>query len=210
MLSLFRNYFLIETPIFVFKAVVITTPKLLKLSSTATSYVLMSLPCMKSLIFTLILFIGRLRNMYRKFSCTTVWIWLFCFKYVLYLILLVFWFQRSASISKIWYLFQIHFTKKKPLYTKLHSYLGNVSVATVTMAAKSPQPTILCVITLCVCLSSLYYQDVPFLDFVVLFVIVVVAVIVVGSQIWGMDWSVVIPLGTIICLLARGAGVGGV
>ena len=90
------------------------------------------------------------------------------------------------------------------------SYLCNVSVATVTMAVNSPEPTLLCVIALCVCLSSLYYQYVPFLDFVVLFVIAVVAVIVVWNYLLGMDWSVVIPLGTIIFLSARGADVDGV
>ena len=42
------------------------------------------------------------------------------------------------------------------------------------MAVNSPQPTILCVITLCVCLYILYNQDVPFLKFVVLSVVVVV------------------------------------
>ena len=76
------------------------------------------------------------------------------------------------------------------------------------MAFNSSQPTLLCVITLCVCLSSLYDQDVPFLDFFVLFFVVVVAVIVVKNHLLGMDWSVVIPLDTIICLPTRGAGVG--
>ena len=89
------------------------------------------------------------------------------------------------------------------------SYLGNAFFAAVTMAVNSPQPTLLCVITLCVCLSSLYDQNFPSLDFVILFV-VVVAVIVVANHLLGMDWSVLIHMGTIICLLTRGAGVGGV
>ena len=89
------------------------------------------------------------------------------------------------------------------------SYLGNAFFAAVTMAVNSPQPTLLCVITLCVCLYSLYDQNFPSLDFVILFV-VVVAVIVVANQLLGMDWSVLIHMGTIIYLLARGAGVGGV
>ena len=55
------------------------------------------------------------------------------------------------------------------------SYLDNVSFATVTMAVNSLQPTLLCVIKLCVCLYSLYDQDIPFLEFFVLSVIVVVA-----------------------------------
>ena len=42
------------------------------------------------------------------------------------------------------------------------------------MAVNSPQPTLLCVITLCVCLSRLYDQDFPFLDFFVLSVVVVI------------------------------------
>ena len=91
------------------------------------------------------------------------------------------------------------------------SYLGSVSFATVIMAVNSPQPTLLCVITLCVCLSIIYNQDVPFLDFFVSFVVaVVVAVIVVRNQLLGLDWLVVIPLGTIICLPERGAAMVGV
>ena len=79
------------------------------------------------------------------------------------------------------------------------------------MAVNSPQPTLLCVIILCVCLSRLYDQDVPFLDFVVLFIIVVVVtVIVVGNHLLGIDWSVVIPLGTAPYLPARGVDVDGV
>ena len=127
----------------------------------------------------------------------------------MYFILLAFWFRRSDSISEIWYLFQIRFTKKKPLYTD-PQLLINVSVATVTMAVNSPEPTLLCVIMFCICLYSLYNQDASFRDFFVLFVIVVVAVIVVGNHLLGMDWLVVIPLGTIIYLQAGGAGVGGV
>ena len=42
------------------------------------------------------------------------------------------------------------------------------------MAVNSPQPTLLCVITLFIRLSSLYDQDVLFLDFVVLSVVVFV------------------------------------
>ena len=42
------------------------------------------------------------------------------------------------------------------------------------MAVNSPQPTLLCVIILLVCLSSLDDQDIPFLDFFVLSVVVLV------------------------------------
>ena len=100
----------------VFLCVVITTLKRLKFSITATPYVLMSLPCMTSSSFTLILFIGWFRHKYRKFSRTTVWIWWFSFNYLLSFILLVFLFRRSDSNSDIWYLFQIHFTVNKMLY----------------------------------------------------------------------------------------------
>ena len=63
---------------------------------------------------------------------------------------------------------------------------------------------------MCVCLSSLYDQDVLFLAFVVLSVVgVVVSVIVVSNQLLGMDWSVVTSLGTIIWLSERGLDVGG-
>ena len=90
------------------------------------------------------------------------------------------------------------------------SYLGSVNVATVIMAVNSPEPTLLCIITLCVFLSSLYDQDVPFLELFVFFVVVVVAVTVVGNHLRGIDWWVIIALGTTICLPARVAGVGGV
>ena len=42
------------------------------------------------------------------------------------------------------------------------------------MAVNSTQPTILCVIKCFVCLSSLYDKEVPFLEFVALFVVVFV------------------------------------
>ena len=108
--------------------------------------------------------------------------------------------------------FDIYFKfilRKRNRFTLNPSYIGNVSVATVTMAINSLQATLLCVITLCVCLSSLYYQDVPFLDYVYLFVVVVL-VIFVGIHLLEMDWSVVITQGTIIYLRERGAGVCGV
>ena len=70
------------------------------------------------------------------------------------------------------------------------------------MAVNSPEPTLLCV-----CLSSFYNQDVPLLDFIVLFVVIVVVVIVVSNHLLKMDWLVVIPLGTIICIPERGADV---
>ena len=128
--------FLIKTMISVFQCVAITTLKLLKLSITATPYILMSLPCMTSSSFTLRLFIGWFGHKYRKFSRMNVWIWLFCFKYLLSFTLLLFWFWRSDSNSEIWYWFQIHLTKKT-CCTLTPSYLGNVSFATVTMAVNS-------------------------------------------------------------------------
>ena len=101
--------------------------------------------------------------------------------------------------------------RKRGRCTLNPSYLGNLSVATVTMDVISLQPTLLCVITLCVFLSIIYDQDVPFLEFVILFIVVVfLAFIVVGNHLLRMDWLVVIPMGNIICLPARGAGVCGV
>ena len=59
-----------------------------------------------------------------------------------------------------------------------------------------------------VCLFILYDQDDPFLDLFFLFVvIVVVAFIVFRNHLLGMDWLVVIPLGTITCLPEGGEGV---
>ena len=101
---------LIKTMISVFLSVVITTIIRLKFSNTTTPNIMMSLPCMTSSRFTLRLFIGWFRHKYRNYSRTTVWIWLLCFKYLLYFILLVFWFWRFDSYSEIWCILQIHFT----------------------------------------------------------------------------------------------------
>ena len=119
---------------------------------------------------------------------STGWIELFCFKYLLSFILLVFWLRRSDSISEICFLFQIHFTKNNPLFIdpqlirKCKCFLS-----TVTMAINSPEPTTFWVITLCDWSSSLYKQDVPSLNFVVFFVVVVVAFIVVRNRLSGRD-----------------------
>ena len=102
--------------IYVFLFVVITTLIRVKFCTTTRPYVMMSLPYMTSSSFTLRLFIGWFRHKYLKYSCTTVWILLLCFKYLLSFILLVFWFRRSNSNSEIWYILQIHFTKKKLYY----------------------------------------------------------------------------------------------
>ena len=111
------NIFLIKTMISVFQCAKTIALKYLKFSVTAISYVLMSLPCMISSSFTQRFFMGWCRHKYQKFSPKTVWIWLFCFKYLLSFILLVFWYRRSDSNSEIWYILQIHFTKKKLLCT---------------------------------------------------------------------------------------------
>ena len=65
--------------------------------------------------------------------------------------------------------------RKRNCYTLNPSYLGKVSFATVTTSVNSLQPTLWCVITLCVCLNSLCDKDVPFRDFVALSVVVIVA-----------------------------------
>ena len=88
---------------------------------------------------------------------------------------------------------KIHY---KPLHNDISQHQSLVKVnmnryaffATVTMAVNSPEPTLFCVITLFVWLSSLYDQDVPSLEFFVYFVVVViVAFIVVGKGISGRD-----------------------
>ena len=57
------------------------------------------------------------------------------------------------------------------------------------MAVNSLQPTLLCVITFCVSLSSLYDQDIPFVEFVVLSVVVVVPTqVFVGREV-GRIWQ---------------------
>ena len=100
----------------VFLFVFITTLIRLKFSITTTPYIRMSLPCLTSSSFTLIFFIGWFRHKYWKYSHTTVWIWLLCFKCLLSYILLVFSIRRSDSNSEIWYILQIHLTKKKLWY----------------------------------------------------------------------------------------------
>ena len=109
--------FLIKTIISDFLFVVINTITRLKFSNIATLPVLMLLPCMTSSSFILRLFIGWFSHKYQNFSRTNVWIWLLCFKYLMYFILLVFWFRCYESNSEIWHIFQIHITKKKLLYT---------------------------------------------------------------------------------------------
>ena len=108
--------FLIKTMISIFLYVVITTLIRFKLSITATPYVRMLLPSVTLSSFTLRLSIGWFRHKYWKYGRTTVLIWLLCFKYLLYFILWVFWLWRSDLNDEIWYILQIHFTKKKPWY----------------------------------------------------------------------------------------------
>ena len=63
--------------------------------------------------------------------------------------------------------FDIYFKyilRKINFYTLIPSYLGNASFETITMDVKSPQPTILYLIKLWVCLYILYDQYVSFLD----------------------------------------------
>ena len=84
---------------------------------------------------------------------------------------------------------------------------------TVTMAIKLPEPTLFCVITIFVWLSSLYDQDIPSLYLFIFLVAVVVACIVIGHLLSGRDGLVSIPLvNTILSSdsLARGSGLGGV
>ena len=76
------------------------------------------------------------------------------------------------------------------------------------MAVNSPEPTLFCVIMLCVWLSILFDQDVPSLDFVVFFVFVVVDFIVVGNLLSGREGYVVIYWVTIICLTDGRSGRG--
>ena len=89
--------FLIKIMISVSQCVAITTLKLLRFYITATPYILMSLPCMTSSSFTLILFIGWFRHKYRKFSCTIVWSWLIFQKcivfYFISILIPMFWFK---------------------------------------------------------------------------------------------------------------------
>ena len=136
-------------------------------------YVLISLPCMTSSSFTLRLFIGYFRHKYWKFIYTAVWIWLLYLKYLLSFILLLFWFQCSDSHSKIWYIFQMYFTIKELFYTEpqlltqckfWNSHHGHQLTAT---------HYIVCYLILCF-LSILYNQDVPFHEFVVLSITIVV------------------------------------
>ena len=132
----------------------------------------------------------------------TGWIGIFCFKYLLSFILLVFWFRRSGSISEICFLFQINFTKNIPLYTDSQLIRQcKLFFVTVTMDVNSPEPTLVCVITLCVWLSSLYHQYFPSVNFVVVVVFFVVF-IVIGNCLSGRGGLVLIPPSNIIFLVS--------
>ena len=50
-------------------------------------------------------------------------------------------------------------------------------------------------------------MECPLCNFLVLFVIIVFAFIVIGNRLSGRDWYVVIPMNTIICIPSGGAGV---
>ena len=54
------------------------------------------------------------------------------------------------------------------------------------MVVKPPEPTLFCVIKLCVWLSSLYDQDVPSFDFFVV-VFAIIVLIVIGNTLSGRD-----------------------
>ena len=81
----------------------------------------------------------------------------------------------------------MYILRKRNFFTLTPSYLGNVSFETVTMAVNSQRHTLLCVITLCVCLSILYNQYVPFLDVVVLSAIFVV--VPTRAFVWEGGWE---------------------
>ena len=53
-------------------------------------------------------------------------------------------------------------------------------------------------------------MECPLGDSLLSFIVVVSALIVIGNRLSGMYEYVIIPLGTIICLLEVGSGVGGV
>ena len=89
--------------------------------------------------------------------------------YFISILIPTFWFKFWNLIYIFKYILQ-----KINFCTLTLSYLANVSFDNVTMAINASQPTLLCVITLYVCLSNFCDQDVPFLDFFVLSVVIVV------------------------------------
>ena len=119
-------------------------------------------------------------------------------------ILLAFFFRRYDSLYEIWYLLQINFTKKKPLYNETQLLRKYKCWNCHHGRQLTTTQYIVCYYI------ALYDQDASLLDFFAVFVVVVVTVIVFGNHLLGMDWLVVIPLGTIICLQARELGVDGV
>ena len=109
--------------------------------------------------------------------------------YFISILILTFWF-------KFWNLiyFKIYL-RKRNFCTLTPSYIGNVSFETVTMVINSPQPTLLCVITLFVCLSILYDQDFPFFNFVILSVVVVVPTRAFVGRDVGIIWRLTTETG---------------
>ena len=170
----------------IFLCVVVTTLKWLEFYITPTLYILISLPCTTSSILSLRLFIVWIRHKYRKFSRTTVWIGLFCFKYLISFILLVFLFRHSDSIYEIWYLFQIHFTKNKPLYNH-PQLLWQCKCCNCYHGCKlAANHSIVCYYIMCFLIHPLWSRCL-FIESVVLFAIIVSAVIVVRNHLLGMD-----------------------
>ena len=53
--------------------------------------------------------------------------------------------------------------------------------------------------------GGVYFAECPLCDFHLLFFVIVIALIVVVNRLYGRYWYVVIPLGTIICLLSGGS-----
>ena len=129
--------YLIKTMISVFLFVVITIFIRLKFYINSMPYVMISLPCMTSSIFTLRLFIGWFRYKYWKYSRTTIWIWFLSVRYLVSFILLIFYSGVLIQILKFNIFFK-YILRKRNFCTLTPSYLGNVSFETVTMAVNSP------------------------------------------------------------------------
>ena len=71
-----------------------------------------------------------------------------------------------------------------------------------------PLGTIICLPEVGAGVGGSYFAEFPLCNFIIFFVVVVVALIVVGNCLSGRDGLVVIPLGNIICFPEVGAGVG--
>ena len=95
------------------------------------------------------------QHKYWNYSHTTVWNLLLCVKYLLYLILLLFWFQCFDSKSENYLYSSNSLNNKRNFGAPTPSHYCNVSNQYLTMEVNASQPTVYCVIII----YSLFFRS---------------------------------------------------